>query len=492
MKKLFKKIWDWIDDRTGAAEAWKATAGHPIPPKTGWMYVFGSATMVALIVQVVTGSVLATKYVPSASQAYESLVYLTQVDTIGRILRGMHYWGSSAMVLFVGLHMVRVFLTGSYKFPREMNWITGIALLAIILGIAFTGQVMRWDDNAIWSVIVAAEQAVRIPFIGQQVADIILGGGHLTGSTLSRFFALHVFILPGTLFLILGVHLYLVIKNGISEPPKRGQPVDPKTYRKWYKDYLSERGEPFWPNAAWRDVVVGVGLIVAIALLAIFVGPPPLGTDPDPTNIVADPRPDWYFLWYFAVLALSPHHLENWIMIIGPAIIGIAFLALPLIFNKGERHPLRRPWAIGAVVMTWLTIGILWILGNSTHWSPHFDTPPLTPEIVGTDSGKVWEGAVLFRDRGCQYCHEIDGVGGKRGPDLSYVADYLTRDEIIIRINNGGYNMPAYAPSLTSNDIELLLDFLSSRNKFKDAPKIPRQPTKHAPPHGGGEPISLK
>lgn len=477
MKNSLKRIWEWIDDRTGAKAAWKATAGHPIPPKTGWMYVFGSATMVALIVQVITGSILATKYIPSASQAYETLVYLTSFDAIGRVLRGMHYWGSSAMVLFVGLHMVRVFLTGSYKFPREMNWLTGVALLAVTLAIAFTGQVMRWDNNAIWSVIVASEQAVRLPWIGQAAADMIIGGGHLTGSTLSRFFVLHVFILPGTLFLILGIHLYLVIKNGISEPPKIGQPVDPKTYRKWYQDFLSERGEPFWPNAAWRDVVVGVGLIVAIALLALFVGPPPLDPAPNPTNIVADPRPDWYFLWYFAVLALSPHHLENWIMILGPVLVGIALLVLPLLFNKGERHPLRRPWSMGLIVLVWLTVGILWIEGYYTHWSPHFNTPPLTPKIVGTDHGKVWEGAMLFRERGCQYCHEIDGVGGRRGPDLSRIGDFLTRNEIIIRINNGGYNMPAYAPSLSSTDVELIADFLESRKKYKDAPLQPVRKT---------------
>lgn len=474
MGKIFKKTWEWIDDRTGAKAAWQATAGHPIPPKTGWMYVFGSATMVALIIQVITGIVLATKYIPSASQAYETLIYLTSVDPMGRMLRGLHYWGAGAMVLFVGLHMMRVFLTGSYKFPREMNWLTGIALLALTLGIAFTGQVLRWDDNAIWSVIVASEQAVRIPFIGQQVADMIIGGGHLNGSTLSRFFVLHVFLLPGLLFMFLGVHLYLVIKNGISEPPKKGQSVDPKNYRSWYEDYLSKHGEPFWPNAAWRDVVVGVGLIVGVSLLALLVGPPHLDPVPNPTVIDASPRPDWYFLWYFAVLALSPHHLENWIMIFGPAIIGIALLVLPLLFNKGERHPLRRPWAIGLVAFSWLIIGILWILGNSTHWSPRFDTPPLSSKVVGADSGNVWEGAVLFRDRGCQYCHEIEGVGGRRGPDLSWIGDRLTRNEIIIRVNTGGYNMPAYAPSLSSNDLDLILDFLESRKKYKDAPKVPK------------------
>jgi ubiquinol-cytochrome c reductase cytochrome b subunit len=466
MKLPLKKIWEWFDDRTGAKAVWRATAEHPVPPKIGWMYVFGSATLVALIVQVVTGAVLATKHIPSVSQAYETLIYLTNVDPVGRILRGMHYWGASAMVLLVGLHMVRVFLTGSYKFPREMNWITGVLLLALTLGLAFTGQVMRWDDNAVWSVIVASEQAARLPLIGRPVADMIVGGGHLTGSTLSRFFVLHVFILPGALFLFLGVHLYLVIKHGISEPPRRGEPVDPKTYRKWYQDYLSKQGVPFWPNAAWRDAVAGTALIVAITLLALWVGPPPLNPDPDPTNLNADPRPDWYFLWYFAILALSPHRLENWLMVFGPALLGIALLALPLLFNKGERHPLRRPWAIVAIVFVWLTVGILWIEGYHSDWSPQFDTPPLNAALLAEESPQVQEGAALFHQRGCQYCHEVEGIGGKRGPDLTWVGDRLTRDQLVIRINNGGYNMPGYAPTLSSRDLNLIVDFLASRKKY--------------------------
>lgn len=474
MRQWFKQIWEFIDDRTGAAAAFKATAGHPIPPKTGWMYVFGSATMVALIIQVVTGVALATKYIPSASQAYETLRVLTEYDTVGRLLRGMHYWGASAMVLFMGLHMVRVFLTGSYKFPREVNWMTGVVLLALTLALAFTGQLMRWDNNAIWSLMVAANQAARLPLVGEQAAQLIFGGPELTGSTLSRFFALHVFILPGLIFLTLGVHLYLVIKNGISEPPIKGESVDPKTYRRWYEDYLSKKGEPFWPNAAWRDAVVATGLIVTVALLALIVGPPALDPPPNPTQLDAQPRPDWYFLWYFAVLALSPHHLENYIMIFAPALVGVALLILPLVFNKGERHPLRRPWAIAMVLISWLTIGSLWIAGYYANWSPKFDTKALTAQVVGVSSGPVWEGAMLFRDRGCQYCHRIKDFGGERGPDLTWIGDRLSRNEMTIRINNGGYNMPAYAAILTREDLDLILDFLESRKKYLKAANKPQ------------------
>ena len=371
------------------------------------------------------------------------------------------------MVLLAGLHMIRVFLTGSYKFPREMNWISGVFLFVFMLGISFTGQLLRWDQNAVWTAAVFAEQGGKVPLIGNTLAHLILGGETLGGQTLSHFFTLHVFVLPGLLISFLFIHLFLVIRNGISEPPQMGEPVDPKTYRAKYEQLLQEQGEPFWPNAAWRDLVFGTGVIIAIALLAIFIGPPALDPPPDPTIINAEPRPDWYFLWYFAVLALSPHELENYIIILGPALAGIALLSLPLLFNKGERHPLRRPWSIAIVLLTCLLISVLWILGDKAPWSPKFEAQALTPAIVQAPNDSVARGAELFDTRGCLYCHAIAGHGGHRGPDLTYIGDRLTRPDIVIRIMNGGYNMPSYAPSLTGEDLELIVDFLVSRKKVR-------------------------
>lgn len=467
MKQTCRKLWNWFDDRTGIRGVFKATAGHIIPPKTGWKYVFGSATLIAFAIQLATGIALATKYVPSTSQAYETLLYITNQDPFGHVLRGLHYWGASAMVLFAGIHMIRVFLTGSYKFPREMNWISGVFLFVFMLGTSFTGQLLRWDQNAVWTAAVFAEQGGKVPFIGNTLAHLILGGETLGGQTLSHFFTLHVFVLPGLLISFLFVHLFLVIRNGISEPPRMGEPVDPKTYRAKYEQLLQEKGEPFWPNAAWRDMIFGSCVIIAIALLAIWIGPPALDLRPDPTIINAEPRPDWYFLWYFAVLALSPHELENYIIILGPAIAGIALLGLPLFFNKGERHPLRRPWSITIVLLTCLLISVLWLLGDKAPWSPRFDAHALTPEIVQAPNASVARGAQLFDVHGCLYCHAIAGHGGHRGPDLTYIGDRLTRPDIVIRIMNGGYNMPSYAPSLTGKELELIADFLVTRKKAR-------------------------
>ncbi len=462
-----RSVLRWLEDRTGVGQAIGKLARHPVPPRTGWMYVFGSATLVVFIVQIVTGVALAALYVPSAGHAYDSLRYIQDRATLGWLVRGMHYVGASLMVILVGIHAIRVFLTGSFKFPREMGWISGALLLLLTLGMGFTGQLLRWDQNGLWSVVVGAEQAGRTPLIGKTVAHAILGGQVVGDETLSRFFSLHVFMIPAMIFAILGLHLFLVFRNGISEPPVAGQPVERKTYRQRYRDLLEHRGRPFWPDAAWRDVLFAVLVIAVLVILAWSIGAPSVNRPPDPTNINADPRPDWYLLWYFALLALLPPGSEAYVIIGGPLLFVLVLICLPLVFGTGERHPRRRPWAVGAVLVVVTMIGALSVEGYLSPWSPDFSAKPLPVAVVGTDSGPVARGAELFHDKGCEYCHRIDGYGGRRGPDLSRVADRLTRDQMIIRIMNGATNMPAFADILTPGELSRILTFLGTRTAAK-------------------------
>jgi ubiquinol-cytochrome c reductase cytochrome b subunit len=465
MKSLLKHLIDEFEDRTGLIEQFKKLALHPVPPGAKWYYVFGSATLFSFFLQVFTGTILATAYVPATGQAYQSLNFITNDAAFGHIVRGLHYFGASAMIIFIGLHTIRVFLTGAYKFPREVNWLTGALLMPLVLGMAFTGQLLRWDQNGVWGVMVAAEQAGRTPFIGKYVAHFVLAGDTVGGATLTRFYAIHVFFIPALIFVLIGIHLYLVLRHGISEPPRAGHPVNPSTYRAEYEAMLEREGRPFWPDAAWRDVVFSFAMIAVIFLLALFIGPPALGKPPNPSILKAVPRPDWYFLWYFALFALMPPKLESLGILLIPVLLGILFLMLPFINNKGERHPLRRPWAVGFVLATMIMIGTLWHLGVKSPWSPDFEAKPLPADVVRVTSGPAYQGSILFHQRGCEYCHAIDGYGGHRGPDLSYVADRMTTRQMTLRIMNGRGNMPAFAAILNPQEVHELVAFLETRKR---------------------------
>jgi ubiquinol-cytochrome c reductase cytochrome b subunit len=466
---VLQRLLAWLDDRSGLITATRDALEHPVPPRTGWWYVFGSATFIAFVLQVATGIALATAYVPSSGQAYDSLKFISEQALFGRFLRGMHYFGASAMVLLVGIHVSRTYLMGAYKYPRELNWLTGAVLLLLTLALAFTGQLLRWDQNAVWSVIVGAAQAGRMPVIGGDIARFILAGDTIGGATLSRFFAFHVFFIPAIVFAFIGLHLALVLRHGISERPRKGEHVDPATYRGRYAELLRTQGVPFWPDAAWRDVVFGAAVVATIVVLALIVGPPALGKPPDPSILEAYPRPDWYFLWYFALLALAPQNLETFIIVAGPLLFGAVLLLLPL-FNRGPRSVRDRPLAAVLVVFMWTVILTFWVAGERADWSPNFAAPPLPATVVHSTDPVVAEGAVLFHEKGCEYCHAIDGYGGKRGPDLSDVRSRMAPDQLAARITNGSLNMPAYARTLTPEQVRRLVVFLSTRGPASTQP----------------------
>jgi len=454
-----KTVLGWLDDRLGFSAVVKPLIEHPVPP-TGWDYTLGSATLIAFIVQVVTGVALAFSYVATPDHAYESLNFITHVAILGSVVRGIHFWGSSAMVLLVGMHAAQVFLVGAFKFPREMNWLSGTMLLLFTLGMAFTGQLLRWNQDAYWAVVVAAAQAARVPIIGDWLTGILFAGQTVGGATLTRFYATHVFMIPAVIFGLLGLHLFLVIRHGVSEPPRPGVPVDKKTYRERYEKLMHHIGVPFWPDAGWKDVVFALAVGSIVLVLAVVFGPPELGTKADPTIVEAYPRPDWYFLWYFALLALIPSKIEDVFIVAFPASIGVLFLTLPLLAPSGERSFRRRPWAVGVVALTAVSITSLVILGYQAPWSPVLGDVTLPSSVTASLSGVPLEGAHLFERKGCINCHTIAGSGGERGPNLTTVGARLSPDQLTWRILNGGHNMPAYGTTLTPQEVTALVAFL--------------------------------
>lgn len=278
--------------------------------------------------------------------------------------------------LLIGLHTLCVFLTGAFKFPRELNWASGVVLLLLTLGLTFTGQILRWDAFGVWTIMIISAQMDRVPVIGNWLAHFLVGGQSMNGITLSRFFALHVFVLPGLLLAIVGFHLYMVMHTGISEPPGRGRPVD-ATYREWYIRMLDRIGVPFWPDAVWRDVVFSTLLMIAIIAFTIWIGAPALAGPPEPAQINVFSQPDWYFLWYFGALAMLPVQLEDWVIIGGSLLFFGLLFVLPALAGKRERSPLRRPWAVGAAGMVVVILVSLTISGQVAGWSPRFYSPPL-------------------------------------------------------------------------------------------------------------------
>ena len=472
MRKSLTTAWNWIDDRAGISDTLVPMMKHVVPSDARWWYVFGSATMCAFVIQVITGICLAMAYVPGGGQAYESLRYITDHAFLGSLMRGMHYYGASAMVMLAAIHLSQVYLHAAYKYPREMNWMSGVVIFFAVLGMAFTGQLLRWDANGVWSVMVAAEMAGRMPFIGTPLAQFILGGDTVGGATLTRFYVLHILVLPAIIMAGVGLHMWLILRHGISEMPKVGQPVDPATYKGEYEERLSKTGEPFWPNAAWRDAVFATCVVLLIVACAAIFGAPTLEGPADPSSIDANPMPDWYFWWYFAILSMLPPGLETWV-ILGAPIVGFLLLFfLPLFSNKGERAPTKRPWAIAVVFCTFVGFVVLTIYGYEKPWSPDFGVEPLSEEQIGESEGPVARGGKLAHTKGCMYCHVIDGQGGHRGPDLTLIGDRLSRDDLIIRINNGGHNMPAFASSVTAAELSDLVDFLETRREKPVNPAV--------------------
>ena len=211
---------NWLDERVGWRQVWETIFLRKVP-KINWFYALGSASLFLAINQGITGILLTIYYVPTPDHAYDSVQFITTQLPAGWLIRGLHHWGASAMVIVVVLHMIRVILYGAYKYPREVTWFTGVLLLLIVVGFGFTGYLLPWDQKAFWATTVGTLIAGTPPWIGDWILRVIRGGQDLSAITLARFFGVHVWVLPASLAILIAAHLYLVVKIGISAIPKR-------------------------------------------------------------------------------------------------------------------------------------------------------------------------------------------------------------------------------------------------------------------------------
>ncbi len=343
---------DWMDLRLGWYGFVRKNLDEPMPAGVGWWQTLGNLLLTLLLFQFTTGFALAMFYTPSAENAHASVKHITYEVTLGSFVRGLHVWGSTVIVVAVALHTLRVFFWGSYKKPRELTWLVGVLIFQVILGFSFTGYLLPWDQKAYWATVVGTNIAGTIPWVGDDLVLLVRGGPEVGALTLTRFFSLHVMLLPALLMGLMGLHLYLVRKHHIAGPvePQKGPPV------------------PFWPNQLFKDAIVllfGVGLVIYLAIGF----PPALEAIADPTGTDFSPRPEWYFLGLYELLKIMPAGYEVVATAVVPGLITIGMFLLPWLDRSKSRHPAKRQWIIYTGTAVILFIGLMTLKGI-------LETPP--------------------------------------------------------------------------------------------------------------------
>ena len=281
----------FLDERLPLRTPLRAFFSDPQPSSVGWHHTLGSALLFLLIVQFLTGGVLLLFYAPTPDHAWESLRHLEEHNKPGDLVRGVHVWGASFMIVVATLHILRVVFAGAYKRPRELNWMVGVVSFLLILGFAFTGYLLPWDQKGYWATRVGTEMISTGPLLGPFFADFLRGGEAIGAYTLSRFFALHVFFLPGLLVGAILLHLYLLRKHKIARDP--------------LSDGKGEQTIPFYPEQMLRDSTASLVVLFLLLVVAILF-PPGLEAGADLSDTSYDPRPEWYFLAHYELLRVVP------------------------------------------------------------------------------------------------------------------------------------------------------------------------------------------
>ncbi len=399
-------ILEWLDHRTGIQTAARKFLYEEIPASSGWHQVLGSVALFAFLVQAFTGAMLAFNYAPTPGDAYNSLRYILTELTGGRLMRGLHHWGASVMIVVVVLHMVQVFLYGAYKKPREATWMVGVVLLLLTLGYGLTGYLLPWDNRAYFGTVVATNIAATAPVLGPYLVRLLGSQNGIGVVTFARFFGLHVLLLPPLTALLIGVHVYLVRKHGVAPVP--GDELVPK--------------KQFYPQQVFKDTLAIFAAFIILFVMAVAVRVP-LEQLADPTDTAYIPRPEWYFLFLFQFLKLFSGPME----VIGSVVLpGLAVLLLILVpfIDRGQMIKVtRRGFAFAVVALAalgWTSLTTAAVMTTemppeaAVDYSAPTDWMQLSPEELA--------GIGYFRRENCVSCHAINGSGAQIGPDLTRTA----------------------------------------------------------------------
>jgi ubiquinol-cytochrome c reductase cytochrome b subunit len=453
----------WIDARLPLRAILRLGTAEEIPGGARFAYALGSATLFVFLLQVATGCVQLLYYVPTLDHAYDSLMYLRTEVAFGWLVHGLHYWGASAMVVLVGLHMVRVFVWGAYKRPRELVWLAGVALFLLTAGLVFSGAPLPWDERGYWAGEVGTSMAGTVPLAGDALKRLLRGGDAMGQLALSRMFVLHVAILPAALAGMVLVHLAAFRIAGSVGP--------------WRESRRRSSG-PFWPDQVFRDALLATLVFLLLVTLAAFA-PPPISGPADPLDSSYVPSPEWNFVFLYEALRFLPGALEA-AGTVGIPLLGILLLVAFPFFDRGpERDPARRPFAMAGLVLVLaggigLTVAGLRHQGAAASQSekPAAVEPPAAgveaeaaAARVSPPSPAARRGAELFHGLGCIGCHRVHGEGGTVGPDLSGEGRARSRAWLEAQIRDParhfpGSPMPAFA-NLSDAQLGALVAYLS-------------------------------
>jgi ubiquinol-cytochrome c reductase cytochrome b subunit len=466
-----RRTLNWIDQRTGILVWIGHLLKEPIPGGARWAYVFGSGLVFAIFVQVLTGIALALYYVPASLSAHVTVAYITKQVWSGAFIRSVHAYGTHVIVALLLAHLLQTFLYGAFKRRREILWLSGVCLFLLLLGMAFTGSLLPWDQRAFFASTVGTSVMGEVPVVGPAMKRLMRGGDEMGTLTLSRFYVLHVVILPLTIMTLIALHVFLFRKAGPAGPPE-GQ----------FKSAAAS--QPFYPRQFGMDVTFAALILAVLTGLAHFF-PITLGPEANPSNTQYLPRPEWYFLPLFQWLKYckAPYTVVGVVVI--PTLVLLLFAAMPFLDRREERHPSRRVSFVVGFLATWTVIATLGMLSRrddridpvvhaqlirqeddvarymEQRFVPMFpvrlERPRSSPESIA--------GQHVFVAHHCNFCHGDGAIGTAAAPSLVDIGEQLSDDQLkaLIRKPNARMQagrMPAFVG--TDDDLRALVEYLKS------------------------------
>jgi ubiquinol-cytochrome c reductase cytochrome b subunit len=451
MMELKRRLFAWLDHRTGVESAIREFLYEDIPGSSGWHQVFGSIAVFLFMVQAFTGILLAFNYAPTPGDAYNSLRYIVTEVTGGRLIHGLHHWGASMMIVVVVIHMTQVFLYGGYKKPREATWMVGVVLLLVVLAFGLTGYLLPWDNRAYWGTVVSTQIMSSAPLLGSYLKRLLGSDGSVGVVTFARFYALHVLILPQVIISLIVFHIFLVRKHGVAPAPNESGPT-----------------KKFFPEQMMKDTIAVFTAFVILYTMAMFVEIP-LGRLADPTDLTYIPRPDWYFLFLFQTLKFFKGSLEPVGSILLPNLAILALFLTPFVDRGKLKKVTQRTVAIGVVALAALSWGALTLAAIKTtppsaeEQASTQPPTPLPPSGLNKFSPQEVAGLGFFRQEKCQACHDLNGGANKAGPNLATSSEHRSAAWMLKYFKNPNQVVPGsnMAPvQLSDSNLNALAAFL--------------------------------